>query len=127
MSDETEVVFDPQTDVDITGLEWWEVLQRLHRATRVPGPFALNRPLSNDAAIELIGRYVARNPREDFDYVLGRPIKVGFHTRYGQSFVRGVNRYDLDSPVPARVTIAALRQDKARLLRMVDGLPRRWS
>lgn len=114
-------VFNPRTDVDITGLEWWEVLQRLHQATRAIGPFAMNRPLTDAAAMELITRYIASDyDGSTFDCVLGRPMNIGFHTRHGQSWVRDINMYDRDAPTPGKVTIAKLRAEKGRRWRELE-------
>ncbi len=112
------VEFNPRTDVDITGLEWWEVLQRLHRATKAPAFSPHDRYLTDTHAMELVGLTIQRSPfNRGFDYVNGRPMNVSFHTRHGQSWVRGTDLYDQHAQIPARVTISALRREKTRLYR----------
>jgi len=114
--------FDPQTDLDITGLEWWEVLQRLHQATRPVGPFARNIGLTDEAAMELIGKLISADGGiRGFNYVLGRPMKISFHTKGGQSWVSRIDLYDRDAQKPGKVTIAALRAEKGRRLRELDA------
>jgi hypothetical protein len=107
------VEFDPERDADISGLEWWEVLKALYDKTRPLGlGFIHARELSDELAMEMIGVYVATQMLR-FDYLFGRPMKIGFHTQDGRSWVSRVDMYDRDSMAPARDTIADLRRRKA--------------
>jgi hypothetical protein len=113
-----DIKFNPECDLDITGLEWWEVLQRLHRTTRAKGPFGRmnNHELSAEEAMQLIGQHIelkALNPHTRFDWLHGRSLKISFHTKDGRSWIARADLYDRDASTPARVTIAALRQEKA--------------
>jgi hypothetical protein len=96
----SEEEFDPEYDVDISGLERWEVLMVLHANTRAIGLGVLNdKELTEDEAKALVA------DREYFDYVHGRPLKIGFH----HTWITGVKNYDRDSVRPAHVVIALLR------------------
>lgn len=106
--------FDPEHDLDITGLEWWEVLKRLHDRTRMPSTgIVIGRPITDEQAMELIGRYIAGGHNR-FDYVHGRPLKFGFHTKEGRSWISRVDLYDRDSLTPAKITIDKLRKEYDR-------------
>ena len=107
--------FDPETDLDISGLEWWEVLAHLQRATVAPRSiFSFpDRAITDEQAMNLIGRYIAEGFNR-FDWVYGRPLKIGFRTKDGRSWIKRVDLYDCDSPTPARVTIDKLREDHER-------------
>lgn len=107
--------FNPDYDLDITGLEWWEVLKRLHAATQALGPFAGIAPkeLTDEQAIDAIGAYIASG-QDRFDWVHGRPMKIGFHTKEGRSWVSRIDLYNRDAPTPASFTIASLRAEHER-------------
>jgi hypothetical protein len=105
-----EQAFDPNTDADITGLEWWRVLVALHRGTSALGLGRLHdRELGDDMAKLMIEAYkTERHALPRFDYVFGRPLKVGFRTDGTRSWVTRVDLYDRDSKRPARAIIAEL-------------------
>lgn len=91
-------------DLDISGLERWEVLQALHAATNALG---LGRLHDRGALSEADCRAVVEK-QQDFDYVAGRPLKVGFR---GNWLIRA-RLYDRDAPQSAADVIADLRAKK---------------
>lgn len=100
--------FDPETDVDISGLERWEVLRALHANTRALGMGRIHdRDMTDEDAKELIGEAT----RIRFDYVFGRPMKVGFV----KTWITRVDLYDRDSKRPAREIIEELRAARSRI------------
>ncbi len=120
--------FDPRYDVDITGLEYWEVLLALHRNTSAMGRGrGHDKDLTAEDAKELIagrmrpepitsqdlkaaGVSMAESEGISFDYVRGRPMKITF---YEQS-VRRIDLYDRDSRRPGREVIAELLDRRYR-------------
>jgi hypothetical protein len=108
--------FDERTDVDITGLDWWRVLQRLHQHTKAIGLGHLrDRALTDREAQELIGEARLRNARKPgplwFDYVGGRPVKVGFVEEGERSWITRADLYDRDSVASAQSIVDALRRE----------------
>lgn len=84
------------TDIDIKGIDKAELLAALYNGARPQGMgFLQARPgdMTVDEARTLLDR-VLRNGEGWFDYVLGRPIKVGFK---GDMLLRA-DLYDRDAP-----------------------------
>lgn len=108
--------FEPneETDVDITGLERWQVLKALHDHTYAAGMGVLHdKVMTETAAQELIADYDERKARfahARFDYVYGRPMKISFEVHQGRSYVHRVDLYDRDAPGKAIEVIARLRK-----------------
>lgn len=105
-------VFDPNTDVDCTGLEPWVVLVALFDNT-VPAPhlrLPLRVTLTAHQAKTLIGEY-RLNKLWRFDYVRGRPIKVSIvEPADGQRWwIARADLYDRDSRRTAAEIIAELK------------------
>lgn len=91
-------------DIDITGLERWEVLQALHAATNAIGMGRLHDrgPLSEADCRAVVEK------QDSFDYVAGRPLKV----RFRGNWLTGARLYDRDAPRSAADVIAGLRARK---------------
>lgn len=115
--DAQQPVFDPNTDVDCTGLEPWEVLQALFDNTRPTPHFRLppGIELTERQAKTLIGEYRLKKLWR-FDYVRGRPIKVSIVEPADglRWWISRADLYDRDSKRKAAEIVAELKFRKER-------------
>lgn len=118
--DAQQPVFDPNTDVDCTGLEPWEVLVALFEHTVTASFFRLAdklppTPLTEHQAKTLIGEYRLKKLWR-FDYVRGRPIKVSIvEPADGERWwIARADLYDRNSKRKAAEIVAELKFRKER-------------